>query len=232
MMDKKSSISLKAIMDESIRNSVLIAQQGPLEGQRWTIQTPLVIGRAPDCEIQINDRQVSRFHARISPEKNAIELEDLESKNGTYIGDEPLDGKLKLEDGMVFSVALIQKFIYYVSDATMPLEDVSSLCEKRHEGLFVDKKSRRVWVGKKEIIPPLSVPQFKLLETLYENPGVVITREELIEKIWENEQAEGVSDQALDALIRRLRERLTTLDPEYEYILTVRGHGLRFQNRT
>jgi DNA-binding response OmpR family regulator len=59
----------------------------------------------------------------------------------------------------------------------------------------------------------------------------VITREDLIARIWSNEQSEGVSDQALDALIRRLRERLDKLDPDFNYIVTVRGHGLRLQNR-
>jgi DNA-binding response OmpR family regulator len=39
-----------------------------------------------------------------------------------------------------------------------------------------------------------------------------------------------VSDQALDALIRRLRERIAALDPEREYISTVRGHGIRLDN--
>jgi DNA-binding response OmpR family regulator len=114
----------------------------------------------------------------------------------------------------------------------MPLEDIPSLNNQRQEGLFVDKKSRRVWVGKKEVLPPLSVPQFILVETLFENPNVVVSREELIARIWSNEQSEGVSDQALDALIRRLRERLYKLDPDFEYILTVRGHGLRLQNRS
>ena len=231
-MDKQESSFPKNSISDDVLNSVLIAQQGPLEGQRWNIQSELVIGRAPDCDIQISDRQVSRFHARISAAKNIVELEDLGSKNGTYIGNDMLAEKVKMEDGMIFSVALIQKFVYYVSDATMPLEDIPSLNNKRQEGLFVDKKSRRVWVGKKELLPPLSVPQFILVETLFENPNVVVSREELIAKIWSNEQSEGVSDQALDALIRRLRERLYKLDPDFEYILTVRGHGLRLQNRS
>jgi DNA-binding response OmpR family regulator len=113
----------------------------------------------------------------------------------------------------------------------MPLEDIPSLEIKKQSGIFLDKKSRRVWVGNKELTPPLSVPQFKLLEVIYETPGLVVPREELVSLIWVNEQSEGVSDQALDALIRRLRDRLAMLDPDFEYIVTVRGHGLRLQNR-
>lgn len=216
---------------EIIRNSVLIAQQGPLDGRRWNIQSEMTIGRAPECDIQIPDRQVSRVHARILLNDDAIELEDLSSKNGTFIGGKQLSGKVPLEDGSIFQVAMVQKFVYYLSDATMPLEDISLIESKRHYGIVVDKKSRRVWVGNKEVVPPLSVPQFKLLEILNEQPGLVISREELIARIWANEQSEGVSDQALDALIRRLRERLNALDPDFNYIITVRGHGIRLQNR-
>jgi DNA-binding response OmpR family regulator len=39
----------------------------------------------------------------------------------------------------------------------------------------------------------------------------------------------GVSDQALGALIRRLRDRYA-LDPTHQYIDTVRGHGIRLDN--
>jgi DNA-binding response OmpR family regulator len=113
----------------------------------------------------------------------------------------------------------------------MPLEDILSLEEKKHSGILLDKKSRRVWVGNNEVVPPLSVPQFRLLEMLSEQPGLVISRDELIATIWANEQSDGVSDQALDALIRRLRERLAKFDPDFNYIVTVRGHGLRLQNR-
>jgi DNA-binding response OmpR family regulator len=41
---------------------------------------------------------------------------------------------------------------------------------------------------------------------------------------------EGVSEQAIDALVRRLRDRLAEVDPNGEYIVTVRGHGFRMDN--
>ena len=108
----------------------------------------------------------------------------------------------------------------------MPILDV-----KKAQGLLLDKKSRRVWVGVRELMPPLSVPQFRLLEALFEQPGLVVSRERLINFVWDKEQSEGVSEQALDALIRRLRDRLAEVDPEHAYIVTVRGHGLRLENR-
>lgn len=58
----------------------------------------------------------------------------------------------------------------------------------------------------------------------------MIDRKELIESVWGEEDAVGVSEQALDALIRRLRDRLAAVDPTHPYIVTVRGHGLRLDN--
>jgi DNA-binding response OmpR family regulator len=96
--------------------------------------------------------------------------------------------------------------------------------------LFLDTRSRRVWVGTQEVLPPLSASQFRLLQALYDQQGEVVSRQELVSAVWGGEEAFGVSDQALDALARRLRERLTALDPRHNYILTVRGHGLRLDN--
>ena len=230
-MDKNTSTFAKTDKDEINRNPVLIAQQGPLEGQRWNILAELTIGRAQECNILIPDRQVSRFHARIIPNRKTIDLEDLGSKNGTFVGRKPLEGRITLQDGMTFQVALVQKFVYFISDATLPLEDIPFLDSKNRSGIFLDKKSRRVWVGSNEIIPPLSVPQFALLELLYTQPGLVVSKDEMVATVWSDDISDGVSDQALDALIRRLRERLTKLDPDFQYIVTVRGHGLRLQNK-
>ena len=40
----------------------------------------------------------------------------------------------------------------------------------------------------------------------------------------------GVSEQAIDALVRRLRDRLAEVDGSHQYIVTVRGHGFKLDN--
>ena len=87
-----------------------------------------------------------------------------------------------------------------------------------------------VWINEKEVLPPLSVPQFRMLQLLYNQPGKAVTRQELVLAIWGDGGAVGISGQALDALVRRLRERLSSIDPNYEYIITIRGHGIRLEN--
>ncbi|MCH7481114.1 MAG: winged helix-turn-helix domain-containing protein, partial [Chloroflexi bacterium] len=48
--------------------------------------------------------------------------------------------------------------------------------------------------------------------------------------VWQEEEAYEVSNQALDALVRRLRDRIREADPKNAYVITVRGHVLRLEN--
>jgi pSer/pThr/pTyr-binding forkhead associated (FHA) protein len=215
---------------------MLIAQTGPATGQRWAlVKDQLVIGREGDCDIIIADRQVSRSHAVLHRVEDGFELEDLGSKNGTHVNGAPLRGRLRLQDGDLIQVALVAKLVYVGSDATMPLKaDIRTVTGPlRAPGtgrLRVDSAGRRVWVGDQEVDPPLSAPQFRFLELLYERAGKVVTREEVISAVWPEDVGEGVSEQAVDALVRRLRDRLAELDPNHQYVATVRGHGFRLDN--
>jgi len=224
---------------------ILIAHSGPVAGQRWTLaRNEFTIGRGGECDIIIPDRQVSRVHARLRQQADGgFEIEDLESKNGTHINGVPLHGTQRLQDGDFIQVALVAKLIYVGSEATMPLRmevegaaapatTLRSDQDVKSGALRLDIAGRRAWIGEREIDPALSVPQFRFLELLYERLGQVCTREEIIEAVWpEAVGAGGVSEQAIDALARRLRDRLNELDSDHQYIVTVRGHGFRLENR-
>ena len=83
------------------RNACLvhIYPTGPTMGSRYSVaETPLVIGRASDCDIRISDHSVSRRHARIQPGADGYYAIDLQSTNGTYINDIPAS-MYKLKDG-------------------------------------------------------------------------------------------------------------------------------------
>ncbi|MDO9546468.1 MAG: FHA domain-containing protein [Pelolinea sp.] len=210
---------------------IIYAQDGLLKGENWIVKEELLIGRDPNCDITISDRQVSRIHAKIELKKDKqLCVVDLDSKNGTYVNGDRLDSPRLLEDGDVIKIALIQELVFISSDATMPLDLNISKEEPKSQKLFVDKKARRVWMGEKELIPPLSVSQYKLLTLLYHSNNEVINRESIVQEVWGEEEAVGVSEQALDALVRRLRTRLKKIDPTHEYIETIRGVGFLFKN--
>jgi hypothetical protein len=205
---------------------VLIAQTGPLKGQRFSLDRTLVIGRESSCEIIIPDRQVSRYHAKLTPEGGSVTLEDLGSKNCTHHNGEVIESPVLLKDGDIVQIALIQSFMFLTSDATLPLTEELA----RPGRLRLDNRSRGVWINEQPVDPPLSALQFHVLRVLYENNGQVIERQKLVDEAWGREEAVGVSDEALDALLRRLRDRIALVDPTHIYIVTVRGHGVCLKN--
>jgi len=211
---------------------VLVGQGGPLNGYRWSLAAQLIIGRTGSCDIAITNQQVSREHARVFLSGDGPTLEDLGSKNGTFHNGKPVAETIILEDGDVIQIALAQEFVFLGQDATIPLApgDFESSVISYFRRIRLEKESRRTWILNRELNPPLSALQFSFLSLLSESSGRVLSRSEVINGVWGTEQSLGVTDQALDALVRRLRERIIDLDPEYDYIITVRGQGFRLDN--
>lgn len=210
---------------------MLIGLEGEMDGRRWMLHHPLVFGRDEQCDITVLNRQVSRHHARITPTTEGVILEDLHSKNGTHRNGKPISGPVLLSDGDLIHIALAQKFVFMNADATLPLDPDSGIEPSIAPGrLRLEVRSRRVWIKEREVIPPLSASQFRLLEILYDNNGELVPRDEVMKKVWGQEDASGITEQALDALVRRLRDRLVKVDPGHAYVVTVRGHGLRLDN--
>jgi DNA-binding response OmpR family regulator len=209
---------------------VLISQTGELRGQRWQlVGDDLLIGRGPDCDMVVPDRQVSRHHARLRRTVDGFVIEDLGSKNGTHVNGAPVDDELLLQDGDVIQVALAVKLVFVGTEATVPLS-VGEASEMGLGRMRMDSEAHRVWVVDKEIDPPLSPAQYRLLELLYRNGGKVVSRADIVRRVWSESEESGVSEQAIDALVRRLRDRLAEADPNHAYIVTVRGHGFRLDN--
>ncbi|MEA2007538.1 MAG: FHA domain-containing protein [Chloroflexota bacterium] len=212
---------------------IIVGQGGKYDTHRWVIEDELIIGRTEACSVFIADRQVSRFHAQLTRNGDKVTIEDLNSKNGTFHNGKAIDEPVQLTDGDIIQIALAQEFLYLSTDATIPLDhsEFQRASSRTHpRALQLAPDSHRVWVNEQEIDPPLSALQFKLLAILHEDAGRVFSRNELIIQVWGETEAFGVTDQALDALVRRLRNRLSEAETEHEYIVTIRGQGFRLDN--
>jgi len=213
-------------MDSKEDSPVLIGQTGPVQGTRWTIPSAgVTLGRENDCEVVIPDRQVSRRHAKIDRRAGKSYLQDLASKNGTCVNGVPVKDEVEIKDGDLIQIALAAGFLYVASDATMPLD--SDGLAPRQGRIRLNPIEHSVLVNDHPIDPPLSIHQYRFLEMLVLRSGGLVTREDVIGTVWPGEDTGGITDQAIDALVRRLRDRLKEVDPEREYILTIRGHGFR-----
>lgn len=113
------------------------------------------------------------------------------------------------------SVSAIIKRVYHVkNEVSLDMVD----------GLRIDEKAYSAYVDNQEII--LSPKEFELLLYLYKNKGIILTREQILDKVWgiDNE----VDLRTVDTHIRRIRDKLK--DRAY-LITTIRGVGYKFEDK-
>ncbi|MCE7939764.1 hypothetical protein DCC79_11625 [bacterium] len=198
----------------------MIILHGPAGKQEWPVDHDLVIGRDPACDICLPDRQISRRHAIVRRTDDGYAVSDAGSKNGLWLNGTPVEGAMPLTDGDEISIAARFKLFFVDAEATAPI-----VFEQR--GLRIDPDTMSVYVNGRPLDPPLSGPQYELLQVLYRANGVMVSRDDIVNAVWPDVDPGGVSEDALDALIRRLRMRLAEIDEHHQYIVTLRGYGFR-----
>lgn len=91
-----------------------------------------------------------------------------------------------------------------------------------HQGIRIDMNKAKVYKDEKEII--LTSLEYKILVLLFTNKNKLITREQILDKIWDI-AGNFVNDNTLTVYIKRIREKLD--DKQGKIIQTVRGIGYR-----
>lgn len=86
--------------------------------------------------------------------------------------------------------------------------------------LKVLTKEAKVFLGQEEIL--LTAMEYRLLLVLLQNKGIVLSRNNLLENLWDVD-GDFVNDNTLTVYIKRLRAKLN--DTDETYIRTVRGRG-------
>jgi pSer/pThr/pTyr-binding forkhead associated (FHA) protein len=97
---------------------------------KWELfEEVTIMGRAKDCDIQIEDKSVSSKHARIVAEDDefldghqVMYLEDLRSTNGTELNGETVE-RAKLNDGDWFKLGFTE--FQFVANTTTNLDQTS-----------------------------------------------------------------------------------------------------------
>lgn len=188
---------------------------------------PFTIGRARECDLVIDSTQISRQHARLELDHEQVVFIDLGSTNGSYVNGERLapNSERRLRAGDKINLAQV---------CTVEFDDPGTTLQVlplrlQSDGLTLDEDAAQVIITGKVVDPALSPGQFMLLSLLVHNEGRVVSREEIRNYVWGPD--EDVTDQTIDALVSRLRKRLTEADSNHEYVVTRRGFGLIFRNK-
>jgi pSer/pThr/pTyr-binding forkhead associated (FHA) protein len=73
--------------------------EGAGAGRMVVLGGPVTVGRGRDADLVLADELVSRHHARVTPSGSAAVVEDLGSRNGTFVNGEGLHGPARLTPG-------------------------------------------------------------------------------------------------------------------------------------
>lgn len=76
----------------------------------------------------------------------------------------------------------------------------------------------------------LTALEYKILVMLFENRGKIMTREQILSYIWDNEE-NFVNDNTLTVYIKRIREKIENDPNKPEIIKTVRGLGYKIERQ-
>ncbi|HLT92011.1 MAG TPA: AAA family ATPase [Woeseiaceae bacterium] len=87
-----------------------VRSEGETLGKHFFGPGRVIVGRSPDNEIYIQSKFVSRHHAQLTNDETGCVIEDLNSTNGVYIGNERIK-KYRLKDGDVISLG-IHELVY------------------------------------------------------------------------------------------------------------------------
>ena len=137
----------------------------------------LTIGRDPTCDVVLDDIRLSREHARIERKRKTFTIRDLESTNGTWMGDKRID-KHVLKDGDTINLGdarLIFKSGFKASELTMMKDPAGTAPLGLKPIVFVPglmgselwKGSERVWPNVRYLFsrPDMfRLPEFEPLE--------------------------------------------------------------------
>ena len=86
---------------------VQIYPTGPGMGSRFNLKdSTVILGRAQECDICLEDLSISRHHVRIQPGMDGYYVIDLQSTNGTFINDKPVS-MCKLKDGDYLRIGVV-----------------------------------------------------------------------------------------------------------------------------
>ncbi|OGH38957.1 MAG: hypothetical protein A3B44_03580 [Candidatus Levybacteria bacterium RIFCSPLOWO2_01_FULL_38_21] len=108
-------------------------------------------------------------------------------------------------------------------------EFASTMKQLSNEAISFDPATNEIKRGDLSLSETLTSFEFRLLKFLLENPDKIIEREEIIKAVWKDAKTtEGVTDQALDQLIFRLRKKIEEDPNNPKHLQTLKGKGIRF----
>ena len=197
----------------------LIAIADHVSISHFTLENDIcTIGRSPTCHVVVDNRVVSRLHARIERDEGLrYILHDASSANGTFVNGQPRPIEepyiLKNQDTIGFGFV----------ESSLRFEDAEATAQINLARLYYDKTKLVFMLDNQPV--KLTAGQFRLLQHLYHHAYDPCTRASCAEVLWGRGYDPVLDDQALDRTISNLRKQLRKIADDSDFIRTQRGIG-------
>ena len=212
--------SIRKLINYSLKSQGFEVQDFPLPSLFWQAletQTPDLL--LLDIMLPEEDGISILKKLRSNPKTSTIPVIMLTAKDSEYdivTGlDAGADDYVTKPFGMMALVSRIKAVLrrYEKSDSKKEVLEA--------DGITIDENQHTVFAGSQQIF--LTVKEFDLLALLIKNRGNVLTREQLLESIWE--VSTDIESRTVDVHIRTLRAKLGEYEKNIE---TIRGVGYKF----
>ena len=136
------------------------------------------------------------------------------------------NNELEIKNDFLEKVGLVEN-----NKIAIPLFETYITTIKQSSNLTIsyNPSTNEIKKGEAVISDQLSSSEFKLLRFLIENANKVCEKEEIINAVWKDSKTQqGVTDQALDQIVYRLRKKIEEDPNNPRHIQTIKGRGLKF----
>ncbi|HEV3022338.1 MAG TPA: SpoIIE family protein phosphatase [Pirellulales bacterium] len=153
---------------------------GQSSGQRYTLSDDrTVLGRDTDCDIVLGLGGVSRKHAQVLAIDGEYYVENLKSRNGTFLNGEQICGRQKLHENDLLTVCDLEFSFHVRSHGAVLVDDAPDDCKA------TITTTRDVSAGRDDVRQTAVNPETKLraMMELSRNVGSTLARHEVLSKI-------------------------------------------------
>lgn len=145
---------------------------------------------------------------KTDPCKNLVKFDLVKSNNLT----------IQQFNNSTFTIPLLKEFV------------LSTAPSLRENNITFNQDTKEIMKGSNVISDLLSPQEYRLLRFLIANQGRIIERDEIIRAVWPQAKlTEGISDEAIDQLVYRLRAKTEDDPVSPKHVITIKGQGFRFQ---
>lgn len=203
---------------EKTKKEILKLTGGHGKLSRVSFETILSEESAPSdlSKLLLSKQSVTNVLLEIWNALTPLEQKTLTKEDFTEVSDDSYLVRCGLlQDGKI-QILLLQAYM-------------SSLPQPTTEKLTYTPEINEIKQGDESLTDKLSPSEFKLLRFLIQNKDKVCEKEEIINAVWSDAKTqEGVTDQALDQIVYRLRRKIESDPNAPTHLHTVKGRGYRF----